>query len=176
MKNHITLKELADELGLDRSNLRKYVNKLGLEFHRLRTPESRGQLTLSVTNDEAEYIRKCRSEAGFIKNKNAKNKAGIDGCFYAVLPDKEARPNRVKFGFTTDLKNRLSSHRTCCPKAELIIQWPCKRTWESAILDSLSAHGGVSLVAGEVYDCYNIDLILKHLGMTFMAISGQQEH
>jgi len=62
----VSLKQLAVELGLDRSNTRKYVLKSGIQPHRRRTPDSGGQLTLALTAEEAEGIRSKRREEGFL--------------------------------------------------------------------------------------------------------------
>src|SRR5690348_7305387 len=65
-KEYISLKSLAPKLGLDRSNARKYVLRLGIKPHRRRTPDSRGQLMLAVSMSEAERILKTRQEQGFL--------------------------------------------------------------------------------------------------------------
>ena len=173
MNDFVTLKELAEELGLDRSNLRKYAKKLEIEFVRVRTPESRNQLTLAVTVRGAEYIRHCRKSAGFSKNTPVKESLPNFGVFYAVVPDISARPNRLKFGFTTDLQNRISAHRTCCPEAQLISQWQCKRTWDRAIIDSISSTGGITKISGEVYDCDDVELVINHLNQLFFLMEGR---
>ena len=54
---HVTLQSLAEELKMDRSNLRKYVMSEGMIPMQVRTLASRGQKTLAVTEDEAERIR-----------------------------------------------------------------------------------------------------------------------
>jgi hypothetical protein len=42
----VSIKELAVRLGMDRSHARRYILKLGYAFHKRRTPDSGGQLTL----------------------------------------------------------------------------------------------------------------------------------
>ena len=63
-EEYVSLKQLAEELGLDRSNTRKYVLKQGLKPHKRRTPDSGNQLTLALRVEEAEYIRNKRREEG----------------------------------------------------------------------------------------------------------------
>jgi hypothetical protein len=61
----LSLKQLAETFGLDRSNTRTHVLKLGIKPHKRRTPDSRNQLTLAVTKDEAERIIRERETKGF---------------------------------------------------------------------------------------------------------------
>lgn len=60
----VSLKLLAAELGLDRSNMRKYALKVGVKPHKRRTPDSAGQLTLAVTAAEAKFLRAKRRGTG----------------------------------------------------------------------------------------------------------------
>jgi len=63
----------------------------------------------------------------------------------------EALPNRVKIGYTDNLENRLSDHRTSAPTAKLIKSWPCKRSWDYAVMDCITKEG-CKLVLNEVYE------------------------
>ena len=58
MAKHVTLAELASELGMDRSALRKAVLKLGISTSRVRSLDTRGQATLAVAAADADVIRK----------------------------------------------------------------------------------------------------------------------
>jgi hypothetical protein len=61
----VSVKELAQRLGMDRSHARRYVLKLGYSFHKRRTPDSGSQLTLCVTESEAAEIAAHRANQGF---------------------------------------------------------------------------------------------------------------
>ena len=54
---HITLKELAEELGMDRSNLRKYVVAEGIATFTVRKLSSRGQKMLALVPEDANRVR-----------------------------------------------------------------------------------------------------------------------
>ena len=54
---HITLKELAEELGMDRSNLRKYVVAEGIATFAVRKLSSRGQKMLALLPEDANRVR-----------------------------------------------------------------------------------------------------------------------
>lgn len=57
---YISLKQLAGELGMDRSHARKYVLNLGVTLAKRRAPESDGQLTLTVSAQERRANRGIR--------------------------------------------------------------------------------------------------------------------
>ena len=63
---YVSLKQLATELGMDRSHARRYVRNLGVTPAKRRTPDSGGQLTLTVSAQEAAFIRRTREEQGFL--------------------------------------------------------------------------------------------------------------
>jgi hypothetical protein len=82
VEEFVSLKQLAAELGLDRSNMRKYVLKSDVHPHRRRTPDSGRQLTLALTVEEADQIRAKRREEGFLGASKVMSKEV--GCFYVI--------------------------------------------------------------------------------------------
>jgi hypothetical protein len=153
----ISLKALAAELGMDRSHARRYVLRLGVEPKKRRTPDSGGQLTLTVSSSEAEFIRGRRNEQGFLdSSKPVQNEAGF---FYVIQLVPELDAKRVKLGFADDVNVRLSQHRTSAPTATLLKAWPCKRSWEGTIIDALASVGG-KLILNEVYEFEDIKSLL----------------
>ena len=53
----ITLRELADELNMDRSNLRKYLLAEGISTFTVRNLASRGQKALALLPEDADRVR-----------------------------------------------------------------------------------------------------------------------
>ncbi|MCY4612586.1 MAG: hypothetical protein OXB94_03065 [Nitrospira sp.] len=158
----ITLKQLADEIGVDRSNMRKIVIRMGISPSKIRSKESRNQSTLAVSLEEAEQIRQHRLNAGFsVGSKQANIVSDDSGVFYLISPDPHARPHRIKMGFTSSLDNRLKTYQTISPDAALISQYPCRKSWESAALYAIGCMKGCTNVSGELYDCKDIDSLKK---------------
>ena len=156
----ITLKALASELGMDRSHLRKFVLGLGFEPFRVRTPDSGNQATLAVTFEQADEIRRRRANAGFTLGRTyAQVRPSSVGLFYLVLLDPEARPNRIKFGFTGSINERMSDYSTSNPDAELLDSFDCLRTWETTAIAAITNLDTCQYVSGEVYDCADIDAV-----------------
>ena len=165
----ITLKDLATELGMDRSHMRRFVLALGIQPVRVRTASSRNQATLAITVEEAEQVRQERSQAGFIVNQARQSDAISDGVLYAIILDPEARPGRVKLGFSNGIAGRLATYRTSNPSAKVAGQWPCKRSWEPAAIAAITNVPGCEHVAGEVYDCRDVATLIEQ-GKQFFAL------
>lgn len=154
----VSLKELAETIGLDRSNTRKFVLKLGIKPHKRRTPDSRNQLTLAVTKEEAERIIGDRETKGFTSS--ARIVESETGLFYIIQLVPELDPRRIKLGFALDLNDRLAQHKTAAPTATVVKSWPCRRAWELTVMDSLSATN-CRLILNEVFECDDLDALLR---------------
>jgi len=61
----VSLRELARELSIDRSNLRKYILKQGITFEKMRTVAGKHQLELGLTKENADKIRSTRVKNGY---------------------------------------------------------------------------------------------------------------
>lgn len=165
----ITLKELANELNMDRSHLRRFVLALGIEPFKVRTMDSGNQLTLAVTEDEAKRIKRTREEAGF-SSTGIEKKIDNSGEFYVVMLD-PVRPKRLKLGFSISAGDRLVSYRTSNPAAQLLGKWPCHRSWEKCVMAALTNRPReVYLVNGEVFDCNDVEQFMVRANEFFSLL------
>ena len=176
MDTVVVLRDLAEELGMDRSRLRRYVLDMGIEPARVRDQKGRNQAMLAITAEEADRVRQHRSDAGYNAGEVARIVQASQGFFYVARMDGQTRPNRVKFGFTLSLDSRMEAYRTSSPEVELLSSWPCKRTWESTILDSLAVKDGCVNVSGEVFDVEDIEDVLHHLTKFFELLGIYSKH
>jgi len=163
--NYVSVDELAQEFGLDKSNTRKYILGLGFTFSKMRSPIHR-QLMNVVTMEDAEEIREARRNQGFVKCQQVVTTQ--DGYFYIIRLYPDLSTKRIKVGFATSLQNRLAAHRTAAPTAELLASWPCKNYWEKTAIDSI-ARVDCILVANEVYDCEDVQGLIGR-GNQFFAL------
>jgi len=155
---YISIKHLAEKLGMDRSHARRYVLKLGFKPLKRRTADSGSQLTLTVTTEEAEAILKHRRDHGFTaQGKAVESEAGT---FYVIQLIPEFDPKRIKLGFAIDLNDRLAQHRTAAPTAKVLQSWPCKRSWEVTVTDCLSSVA-CRHILNEVFECNNLDDLVR---------------
>jgi len=158
-KHFVSIKDLAKQLGMDRSHARRYV--LGLkkyQFHKRRTVDSGGQLTLCVSAQEAQEIVAQRARQGFMSSTIVS--VPEVGVFYVIQLVPELDAKRVKLGYAASLQARLAEHRTAAPTAKLLGSWPCKRSWEQAAIDALIAID-CCLVLNEVFECANPDTLVQ---------------
>lgn len=161
MSEHVTLKDLSGELGMDRSHLRRYVLARGFSPVRVRTQESRGQLTLALTAEDAESLKEMRESEGYVSDASVQGLPVADGSgwFYAIQLVPELDPSRVKLGFASDVDQRLKAHQTAAPTARVIKAWSCKRSWEHAAIDCLARIG--NQIANEVYTFTDLDEMVR---------------
>lgn len=167
----VSIRDLADILGMDRSGLRKYVQKEGFTPHKRRTPGSRNQAAYGFTRAEVETIKNKREAQGFSGDRPVV--AGTDGVFYCIqlVPDLDA--NRIKFGFAQDLADRLSQHRTAAPTATVLRSWPCRRSWELVAMDAAS-RSGCRLLWSEVFECDDLTTVIANLDLFFQTLPSPQ--
>lgn len=157
-QEYISIKHLAEILGMDRSHARRYVLKLGIKPQKRRTVDSANQLTLTVTSDEADVILKNREDQGFTgTGKVVELECGV---FYVIQLVPELDSKRIKMGFAADLNDRLAQHRTAAPTASIIKSWPCKRVWEVTVMDSL-ASVKCRHILNEVYECDDLEHLIS---------------
>ena len=151
MPEMVGLAEIASRLNVDLRTVRRLIAReseaLEIEIHR-----GKGDKVL-LTRDDAEkliasYLARRGPQTG-TPEENAK----FDrfGYFYVIQLVPEALPNRVKIGFADNVERRLNEHRTAAPTAQLLKAWPCKRSWDYAVMDSVTREG-CKLVLNEVYE------------------------
>lgn len=166
MPDYIILNDLADELGVDRSNFRKYLAQKNITPLKVRDPKS-NQAVSALTLEDAELVRQERERQGFGKREVSPIENG-DGYFYVIQLIPELAPNRVKLGFAADVTTRLQSHRTAAPTAQIIKAWHCKRSWEVAAMASLTRIES-ALIANEVYECDDLPSLISR-GDAFFSL------
>lgn len=157
----VYLSDLAAELGMDRSNMRKYLIKKGINTFKTRDPESK-QLVVTISPEEADRVRDIRSREGFGRKDPLTISECDDGFFYLIQLIPEFDASRIKLGFTNDVNSRLCSHRTSSPTAVLVKIWKCKRSWERVAIES-ATRLGCKLISGEVYNCDSVENITRRL-------------
>ncbi len=172
-KDYVPLSELAVELGLDRSNMLKYVKKLNISTQDRRTPKSRNQRTKTVTLKDAEFIRAKRQDEGYSNDATIVSVSDW-GVFYIIQLVPELDQKRLKLGFTDNLASRLSQHKTAAPTSTVLKSWPCKRVWEKTIIDALTVRH-CRLVANEVFECDSYEKLVELANTIFDILPGPQD-
>lgn len=162
----VSLSELAREMGIDRSHVRKYAIQNGFMFSKTRTAKTRGMLTLSLSRKDADRLLKTRELQGFSSEGQDAGPCDEAGVFYIIQLVPDLAPNRVKFGFASILKNRLAQHRTAAPTCELLESWPSRRGWENTAIASVTS-SGCKLIRNEVYECDDLSGLVARASKFF---------
>lgn len=173
MSDYVTLKEISDRIGLDRSNTRKWLKAQGFDFVQVRDLDSR-QLVNALTIEDAERAVTLRLERGFDCQRSAAATVLVAnegvGYFYAMRLMPDVAPNRIKLGFASTLQTRLDAHRTTCPRLEVVKTWPCQKVYEPAAI-AAAVNGTSDLYGGEVYDVKSVDALVERLDLFFGLLS-----
>jgi transposase-like protein len=169
----VTLAELARRFGLDKSNARKWLQRNGFKFEKVRSEEARNQLILALRREDAEAAIELRRQQGYAVDgrRSAVSPQGRQelGYFYVVQVVPEFSETRIKLGFTTHVDARLASYRTVAPNARVVRVWPCRAAWEEAAIDCATSNG-CRRIGDEVYDCDNLQEVLERLDRFFQLM------
>lgn len=166
MPEYVSISELSREIGLDRSHTRRYALHHGFTFTKIRTLDSKNQLTLALTKEDAETLYELRRNQGF--GQSGLPSENGHGFFYAVQPLPDLAPNRIKLGWANDPDSRLSAYKTISPDAKILKSWPCRSSWERAAIASIT-RAECKQIGVEIFHCDNVETLLKR-GDDFFAL------
>jgi hypothetical protein len=151
MSELIGFSEIAKQLNLEVTTVRRFVARKNEEL-KLTLHRGKG-LKLFLTREDADKVianyEAKRGPLAIMSEEEAK--FDRSGYFYIIQLIPEALPNRVKIGYADNVDQRLNEHRTAAPTARLLKAWPCKRSWDYAVMDSITREG-CKLVLNEVYE------------------------
>ncbi len=151
MPEFMTFQEVADQIGVEKTTIRRNVKRLNLTVRKEKTPTSKGASAHCLSIDDANQL------ISHFENRDKPNSKAdtpaLDrfGFFYIIQLIPEALPNRVKIGYTDNLDQRLRAHQCAAPTAKYLGHWKCKRSWDQAAMDSIT-RDNCHLVMNEVYE------------------------
>lgn len=96
------------------------------------------------------------------------------GLFYFVQPLPRIDPRVIKAGYTTNMKERLTSYRTLAPGARIIKTWRCPRVCERDAIRAIAAalaHSGAT-VRNEVFEFPDINEAVAVADVFFAGIES----
>jgi hypothetical protein len=140
---------------MDKSHCRRFVISSGINFHKKRDV-STGQKVNAVSKDDAEKIIRLRSVQGYGNSNAVKDEKG---WFYIIQVIPEYNPNRIKFGYASDIQSRLSAHRCSAPTAEVVATFPCDPAWEKVAI--MCCAKGQKQIGCEVFDVDDVRAVVE---------------
>jgi hypothetical protein len=164
----VFLADLAEQMGMERSNARKYILDHRFQFTKIRCIAKNNAMMLALSTEDAEAILAQRKQDGFMDGTAAVPETNGHGVFYIVQPMPKLDSTRLKFGFTTSLEQRMLSYHAICPEAIVLYTWPCKSIWEKTAISALSRDACEQL-GQELFRCQDIDKILER-GQSFFGM------
>ena len=155
MSDLIPFSEIAKRLDVEITTIRRTVsrveNDLGLTVQR----KSRSSRALCLNPDDTnKLIRYFEERDKHVPSSGSNETSGSFsgyGYFYIIQVIPEFQPNRVKLGYTDNLDTRLREHQCSAPTALYAGTWQCKRSWDQAVMDSITRKDCV-IVKNEVYE------------------------
>lgn len=161
MDDLYSFSELAIIFNMNKGNLIKLIQKMGLKTFEYRSPEHKNQIVKAINKEGFDLLNKYRLGPDRIESDILVKKEE----FYLIQICPDISLKRIKIGYTTDIEQRIGNYKTICPTCKLIKTWPCKRIWEKAIIDMAIVKDFVKL-GDEVFDC-DIEKLIERLDLIF---------
>lgn len=168
----ISVIDIARQIGKPKQGIFKKLKSLGIETQKLRGSNSRGQLISYITKEEFKILRQeiNISSASVLDGANSSE---IDsGVFYLIQLEPEHDPGRFKVGFTSNMAERLRSHRCSAPFSTVLKTWACRSLWEKTAIDCVSAN--CERLHTEVFRAESIDEVIAKCDRFFELMPSLQ--
>ena len=170
----ISIIDIAHAHGKRRQSIHKLVKRLGIEVVKRKSNNARGQVISFVAASDYEELKRQLERQ---HNPNADTPTDGSGVFYIIQLEPRLDPGRFKVGFTTDLDERMRSHRTSAPFSEPVKTWPCKLLWEKTAIECITQD--CERLHTEVFRTEDLDQVVGRAERFFglmSATSGKSDH
>ena len=130
--------EIARTYGWNRSSVHRIIRRLEIDVVKRRSESARGQVVNWIRGTDVPRLEEA------FRRFTKKDPSPVEdtpvgyGSFYLIALEPELDPGRFKLGYAADVDERLSSHRTAAPLAQIIKSWPCKIGWEKTAIDCIA--------------------------------------
>ena len=165
-KGYIAVSEVASALGKRKQSIFKIIKRLGIEKRFEKSDAAGGQKIAYISGGDFEIVKEHVQSSGKTSSIPFLDSAS-GGVFYLIRLEPEHDPTRFKLGFTSNIDERLRSHRTVAPYSKVIKTWPCKPLWEKTAIESIAR--GCEKVHTEVFRG-EVEVILDRCEQFFMLM------
>lgn len=166
----VSTQDIAEQFGTDLSNTRRWLIRAAAEMgiERISVRGRGGALMKVWAAADAERLIERRRMMGFVFGDGAPASVDVQpgGVFYLLQVDPDM-PSRLKGGYSTNLEQRLASHRTIAPRLRLVEAWQCPAWAERPALAVLDATEGSERIGEEVFDV-PLEAAIDRLGQFFI--------
>ena len=137
----ISVSDAAARLGMKKQTLFKVIKRYGLSTIKQKSTSHRGQSISYLSQSDFDFIVNNYTVDKSNANDTSSNSSPVQadqGVFYLIQLEPEHDPGRFKLGFTSNMPERLRSHRCSAPFSEVLETWPCHTLWEKTAIDSVT--------------------------------------
>jgi len=173
MSDYVLLSQIAKDLSIDRSNVRRMILESGFTFHRVKSHASGGQQCLALTASDADAFRFMRTQTFIDASEQSRIYNRDQSFFYIVQPVPELCEARVKLGITNSLKQRLTVYTCVCPHARIVKSWPCQIVWEAAAIASITRME-CNRLGDELFECADMGTLIERADAFFALMPMEQ--
>lgn len=153
MNDKITIKQIAVDIGIDRSTLLKAAKKHpDITVHYIKTPGCASPLA---------HLGQCDAELMMRIYTSPQAVDTSPGNFYIIQLVPDLLKNRIKLGYATNVSQRLSQHQTSAPTAVLIKSYQCNKSWETTAINCVMANCRHVRLGAESFDFDDVDMVIK---------------
>jgi hypothetical protein len=138
-ENHISVVDIAKNLGKRRQSVFKIIKKLNIETVLEKNESARGQKIAYISkNDEKRIIEYVSDNENIQIIDNEEINLNVNGFFYLIQLEPDFDPGRFKVGFATTIGERIRQHKCSAPLLKLVKYWPCKPLWEKTAIECIT--------------------------------------
>ena len=137
----ISVVDASKKTGIRKQTLFKIIKRFGLNTTKQQSSSHRGQLISYITQKDFDFIIKnySASKPTLDESESPTSSIQVDnGVFYLIQLEPEHDAGRFKLGFTSNISERLRTHRCSAPFATVLETWPCHVLWEKTAIDSVT--------------------------------------
>lgn len=170
---HVSLKQLAEELGFHTSSVRKTVVRRGFTPFRLSEEKNK---PLFLTHEDAELFKQQieNERNNAVVSKIGISHSRISGVYFIEVPSYEGAI-RVKIGWSDSISDRLSTYRTIIPDLRIRAVWQTVDAWcERAALKCAENKG--RRIHQELFEFEDIESVLSDLTDLFLKMGMTNKH
>lgn len=163
VEEYVTITDFCNEIGIDKSNIAKVLEKLEIYPKKMRHLKAGNQYVRVLNKEEIKKIKNYRSDFHTI------NAPSEDGSGFYLIKIDPLMPSRVKFGYSDRLDNRVLTYRTICPNLEVIKTWKCERIDETTVI-RMATKNLCLQISKEVFDLNDgieINSVIERLDKIF---------
>lgn len=165
----VSISEIARTHGKRRQTIHKLVKRLSIRTVKVRGKNTRGQVSSHISLENYEELQRHLGGLGTSPGDEVKDgPSDVVGVLYLIQLEPDSDPGRFKLGHTTNIDERMRSHRTVAPFVSLKRKWPCRLIWEKTAIECVTQD--CERLYTEVFRTDDIDGVIERADQFFQLM------